>query len=194
MKKILFIYALLATAVAIAGLSRIGEVRRLKNNQQVLCGEITHYRTRANEAAASVIALQLRCDEFRKLRSEDAARIRSLGIKLRRLETLSSTAVETRAEVRTVIRDTVILYDTLRIFSWRDEWISIDGHIARDSVRCSVTSIDTLRQTVHRIPRRFLFIPYGTKALRQEIVSSNPHTKIVYAEYIELEKRRKRKK
>ena len=48
--------------------------------------------------------------------------------------------------------------------------------------------IDTLRQAVHRIPRRFLFIRWGTKALRQEIVSTNPHTRIVYAEYVKIER------
>ena len=37
-------------------------------------------------------------------------------------------------------------------------------------------------------PRRFLFIRWGTKALRQEIISSNPHTRIVYSEYIRIER------
>ena len=53
---------------------------------------------------------------------------------------------------------------------------------------CSIACIDTLRQVVHRIPRRFLFIRWGTKALRQEIVSTNPHTRIVYAEYVKIER------
>ena len=43
-------------------------------------------------------------------------------------------------------------------------------------------------QVVHRIPRRFLFIRWGTKALRQEIVPSNPHTRIVYSEYVKIER------
>lgn len=53
---------------------------------------------------------------------------------------------------------------------------------------CRIRSIDTLRQVVHRIPRRFLFIRWGTKALRQEIVSTNPHTRIVHAEYVKIER------
>ena len=53
---------------------------------------------------------------------------------------------------------------------------------------CRIRSVDTLRQAVHRIPRRFLFIRWGTKALRQEIVSTNPHTRIVYAEYVKIER------
>lgn len=82
----------------------------------------------------------------------------------------------------------------MRLFEWCDHWVEINGIIRRDSVECHVKSVDTLRQVVHRVPRKFLFIKYGTKAIRQEIISSNPHTRIVYSEYIELKNSRKRKK
>lgn len=78
-----------------------------------------------------------------------------------------------------------------KVFRWSDRHVSVDGMIRADSVSCHVESIDTLQQVVHRVPRRFLFIRWGTKAIRQEVVSSNPHTNIVYTEYIEL-KRKKR--
>ena len=80
------------------------------------------------------------------------------------------------------------LYDTLRHFRWQDPWVRVEGIIRRDSVQCRICSVDTLRQVVHRIPHRFLFIRWGTKALRQEIVSTNPHTRIVHAEYLRLER------
>ena len=79
-------------------------------------------------------------------------------------------------------------WDTLRSFRWRDPWVTVEGRIDGDSVACRVVSIDTLHQIVHRVPRRFLFIRWGTKAIRQEIVSSNPHTRIVHSEYIRLER------
>lgn len=193
MKRILFIYALCATAVAAWGVLRHKEVQRLENNQTALSEQVEYYRTRMGEQAASVQALQLRCDEFREMRQADARRIRDLGIKIRRLESSAAASLESKVEVHTIVRDTVILHDTLRVFHWCDEWVTVDGRIGRDSVTCKVTSIDTLRQVVHRVPRRFLFIRYGTKAIRQEIISSNPHSRIVYADYIELYKRRKRK-
>lgn len=77
-----------------------------------------------------------------------------------------------------------------KAFRWSDRHVSISGLIRDDSVRCHVSSIDTLQQIVHRVPRRFLFIRWGTKAIRQEVVSSNPHTQIVYTEYIELKRKR----
>lgn len=85
-------------------------------------------------------------------------------------------------------RDPAPVNDHARVFRWHDAWVSVEGRIARDSLVCRVRSVDTLRQVVHRIPRRFLFIRWGTKALRQEIVSTNPHTRIVYTEYVKLER------
>ena len=78
--------------------------------------------------------------------------------------------------------------DSVRLFRWRDPWVTVEGRIGHDSAVCRIRSIDTLRQVVHRIPRRFLFIRWGTKALRQEIVSTNPHTRIVHAEYVKIER------
>ncbi|BFL29549.1 hypothetical protein K320107C7_19640 [Alistipes shahii] len=108
----------------------------------------------------------------------------------------NQTALAADAEIRTPLRDTVVVRihdtlpvrDTVRMFRWRDPWISVEGRIGRDSAACRIRSVDTLRQAVHRIPRRFLFIRWGTKALRQEIVSTNPHTRIVYAEYVKIER------
>ena len=107
--------------------------------------------------------------------------IRRLGIRLRRLEAVANTVTATSVDLRTPVRDTVVLLrrdtlrirDTLKLFRWRDAWVTVEGRIRTDSVACRVQSTDTLRQVVHRVPRRFLFIRWGTKALRQEIVSSN---------------------
>lgn len=86
------------------------------------------------------------------------------------------------------MHDTLPVRDTARVFRWRDTWVSVEGRIGRDSAACRIRSVDTLRQAVHRIPRRFLFTAGALKALRQEIVSTNPHTRIVYAEYVKIER------
>lgn len=197
MKKYLLLYAVLATALLVAGYRRYRtETGRLTQNQYALASEITLYRTRAGQEAASAEALRLRCREYEKLRAADAAEIRRLGIRLRRVEaagkTVTTTAVATTAPLRDTvvirIHDSVPVIDTLRTFRWRDTWVSIEGTLLADSIRCRIRSTDTLRQVVHRIPRRFLFIRWGTKALRQEIVSTNPHTRIVYSEYVRIER------
>ena len=197
MKKYLLLYAVAVTALFSFTYRRYhAENRRLTQNQTALTAEITHYRTQAGADAASVRALRLRCGEFESLRAADAREIRRLGIRIRRLEAAAKDVTATQTEVRMPLRDTVVagirgslpVHDTMRMFRWRDPWVSVEGRIGKDSVACRIRSVDTLRQVIHRIPRRFLFIRWGTKAIRQEIVSTNPHTRIVHAEYVKIER------
>lgn len=206
MKKYLILYAVVVSLLLVGIWRRYGaENKRLQRNQRALMLQIDHYRTQADEAAASVEVLQLRCREYERLRAGDAERIRQLGIRLRRVEATAVSATQSAVEFRAPLRDTVIrhassepLCDTSRVaaslaawpvraFRWRDAWVTVEGRIANDSVVCRVESVDTLRQVIHRVPRRFLFFRFGTKAVRQEIVSSNPHTRIVYAEYVRFD-------
>lgn len=192
MKQFLLIYAVGTTLLLIifgAALShRADEIERLNNNCDVLSSETALYRTRLDESAASVMALQLELDEYRKQHRHDLKRVRALGVRPRRVESVAKTA--TKSELRYVAphRDTVIVYDTISLFRWSDEWVNAEGVIRDGEVECKIESVDTLRQVIHRVPRR-----HGKKSIRQEITSSNPHTQIVYTEYIELPKRRKRR-
>lgn len=84
-------------------------------------------------------------------------------------------------------------YLKVQAIRWKDPWINVDGLIMPDKkLDLRIQSVDTLFQVVHRVPKQWLFFRWGTKAIRQEVVSSNPHTKIVYSEYIELKKRKKK--
>ena len=93
------------------------------------------------------------------------------------------------------MRDTVVVSDSVAVsarhFAGADVWSRVEGILFGDSLRYAVRTVDTLHQVIHRVPRKFLFIPYGTKAIRQEVWSSNPNTELVYTEYIELPKRRR---
>lgn len=200
MNKALLIYALLATALLATGVRLMknyrDENRRLVQNQTALAAESDLIRSELDARSVETQALRLRVAEFEQLRAADARRIAEAGIRMRRLEaaakTVGQTTLETRAPLRDTVfirlRDTLVVRDTVRLFRWRDTWVSVEGRIEEDSVSCRVESVDTLRQIVYRIPRRFLFIRWGTKALRQRIVSTNPHTRIVAAEYVRIEK------
>lgn len=183
--------ALLVSGIVIRDLR--DEKRRLERNAEALLGDAEFYRTQAGESAASVAVLTLEVDELKEFRSRDAEFIRDLGIRLRRAESIARTATESRYESVLPLRDTVILRDTLRdtvrIVEYDDRWSHLYGVIFDDSMHYTLNTVDTLTQILHRIPRRFLFIKYGTKAIRQEIISSNPNSRLVYSEYIELKRR-----
>ncbi|MFR7603038.1 MAG: DUF6549 family protein [Alistipes shahii] len=197
MKKYLFAYAVLATALLFFTCRHYrAENRRLVENQTALAADVTRYRTRLGAEAASVQALRLRCGSSKRCARPTPSRSGVSASGSAGSKPPPRPVAVTDAEIRTPLRDTVVVRihdtlpvrDTVRMFRWRDPWISVEGRIGRDSAACRIRSVDALRQAVHRIPRRFLFIRWGTKALRQEIVSTNPHTRIVYAEYVKIER------
>lgn len=208
MKRLLTLYAVAATLLSATALRQLhsqrNENRRLSANQQTLSDSVVRYRTLNGRNAASVEALTLRVGELERIASRDARTIRQLGIRLRRAESIAVTATRTDIAFEAPLlpdpdphdrpalgeHSSPPLADTLRHFVWSDPWTTVRGTLSPHRVLCSVSSADTLRQVVHRIPRRFLFIRYGTKALRQEIVCSNPHTRIVYSRFIQVEKKK----
>ena len=164
----------------------------LNSNIGTLTEGITRYKTQDSLHAATVGILELKTSEYRKLREEDARLIEELKIRLKRVENVSRHATKTTFQLTAPIRDTVFVFenrpDTARHFSYRSPYVELEGILHPDSIEIGFVSYDTLLQVVHRIPKRFLFFRYGTKSIRQEIVSKNPHTQIHYTEYIQLKK------
>lgn len=183
---LVFIGATLLSGIVLKGLYEENE--RLKRNCEALTEDVRLYRTRAGESAASVQVLELKLSEFRKQHQADTERIRALGISLRRAESYAKSAMEQRYKDSVVLRDTVILHDTVRLFEGGDRWSHIAGIIAGDRLSYDFRSVDTLHQVVHRVPRKWWFFRFGTRAIRQEIWSSNPNTQLVYSEYVELKR------
>lgn len=168
------------------------EKERLAGNQQALLEKAEYYETEAGKSAASVQRLQLSYSELEDNYSQVCKVSNDLKIKIKRMEAATTTQTKTEVEVQTTVRDTVIIRDTLpplklQAIEWKDPWVTVTGGLAGKKLKLNISSVDTLTQIVYRVPKQFWFIKYGTKAIRQEIVSSNPHTKIVYTEYIELE-------
>ncbi len=174
----------------------INENARLRSNQHALLEGAEFYRTESGKSAASVEVLQLELAEFRQQHKRDIEEIASLGIRLRRAESYAKSVAVTTLADTVIVRDTVVLRDTVampaRHFAAADAWSRVEGILLGDSLHYAIRTTDTLHQVVHRVPHKFLFIPYGTKAIRQEVWSSNPNTELIYTEYIELPRRKKR--
>ena len=199
MKKYLFItIAVLAALLALLWSmyrSERAERQRFEGNQSVLMDSVRHYKVRDSLNAASVEALNLTISEYKRYRAEDAALIRDMGIKLKRALSAAKVETFTDVEIYAPVQDSIIqpdnpelAPDTVQTFHWRDPWVSVAGTIRKDSVSCSVHSQDSLAIVAHRVPRKFLFIRWGTKAVRLEVVSRNPHTTIKAAEFVRFSK------
>ncbi len=169
--------------------------QRLRNNQEALMSEVKLYETKAGESAASVLRLQLTKDELERNNQKLCQEVKDLGIKIKRLQSVSQTSSQTEIKIQTEIRDSIVyrpeihLVDTLKAFSWKDPpWADVSGVIDSGKINLQLHTTDTIIQIVHRVPKRFLFFRFGTKAIRQEVISKNPYNRIYYSEYIELKK------
>lgn len=168
------------------------ENNRLTANQETLLTKIHYYRTSDSLNAAGVNVLMLKGKEFQQYNADLLKLINDLNLKLKRLQAVSQTSTETECQIKTGIRDSIIILpgkvDTLNCLDYRDPYLTFSGCITGKQFSGLIRSRDTLIQVIHRVPRRFWFIRCGTKAIRQEIISRNPHSRITYTEYIELKK------
>ena len=168
------------------------ERNRFADNQRTLLDKAHYYETQNRLSVASVERLTLKTKELEENRSELVEVCDDLRIKVKRLQSASTTVTQTKYEFKTIFKDSVIVrngavLDTIKCMNYVDSWLSFKGYTS-DNVNFNVKieSRDTIVQFVHRVPRKFWFIKWGTKAIRQEVISKNPYSKITYSEYIEL--------
>lgn len=195
MRKVL-VYANIVLVISVLVLSfslnnAKEEKKRLTNNQESLLSDIQYYKTESGKNAASVQKLELTKSELEKHCIDLTQTVEDLGIKVKRLQSVANTITKTEVEIQTVVRDSIVYRDrpvNLKIINWKDPWISLDGVMDGKNFSAKIESIDTLSHVAHRVPKKFLFFRFGTKAVRLEVVNKNPHSQIIYTEYIELKK------
>lgn len=185
MRNVITIVMVVLLAVLCLELSN--ENQRLRANERVLREGITLYRTKSDRSAASVEALTLELNEFKRQHKEDKQSIEDMGIRLRRMESYAKSVTASAIRDTVILHDTIILRNSLQYARHTTPWTTLHATINRDTLSYEIISYDTLHQVIHRVPRKLWFIPYGTKAIRQEVTCSNPNTRLVYTEYIELE-------
>lgn len=206
MKKYLIIAAIALAVSAVVTIwvqrSRIntltGERDKYRTNTETLLQEVSRYQTKDSLNAAKVGVLELKLSEFEKYRASDAELIKTLQTKNRELERVTTTQMETINELRATVRDSVVYLpgDTvttvLRCVDIVEPWFELHGcatpdgqftgtHINRDSLLI----VETVQY------KRWLGFLWKTKKIKNreiDVISRNPHTKIMGVEYIEIEK------
>lgn len=171
------------------------ETARLVANQRTLLEKVEFYRVGDSLSAAGVERLLLTTHEFERHFADLRATVADLRIRLGRLQSVAAAATEARYEVKAALRDSLVRRDSLvlrdsvaplKCLEVHTPYLDVAGCMDGKRFEGTILSRDTLVQVIHRIPHRFWFIRWGTKAIRQEIVSRNPHSRITYSEYIEL--------
>lgn len=188
---IFFVIALIGAVIALSCFLKQekAETKRLVGNQRSLMEDVTLYRTKDSLSAASVERLLLTNREFEKYCADLKKQVSALDIKIKRLQSVSSTGVETDYDVDISVKDSVVFRDStiiLKCMELHTPYIDVSGCIEKNHFVGNILSRDTLDQVVHRVPRQFWFIKWGCKAIRQEVVCRNPNSRIVYSQYIEF--------
>ena len=197
---ILLVFIPFAVVMALRECSEMRqENERLSNNQDILLhnGEVELGRTPSGKSVASSTALHLAASELRRKPDSLLAKtVKELNIKNSRVMAASGTPSSTQVDMVAAIatdslqdevtpRGSVSAEtDAPKHVQWSDPWISLRGTIEGDTLRAHIESRDTLQMIVHRVPRKFLFFRFGTKAVRMEAVSQNPHTTLSYPKLV----------
>ena len=141
---------------------------RLKMNQSALLSDIEFYKIDSARTAASIVQLRLTAEELENSNSSLKQDVEKLNIKLKRLNSASSTAIKSEYKIETVIRDSVRIIDSIkyhdRSLEYHTPYISISGFIdERDNFSGTVLTRDSLVRVEHRVPKKFLFFKCGIK-------------------------------
>ncbi len=164
--------------------------KRLSSNLKTLGAELSMVKTKSGQLAAQSDLLVLQTRELKKLFPKEVKQIENLGVKVNKTTQYSTTVVETKTNVLTTLRDSLIL-DTIqvRVFDYQDQWYQIKGVIEKDTQRLVIKSMDTLTQVLfygeRQKPWLWFFSP---RKLQQRVSVSNPNATIKYSQTIQIQK------
>lgn len=206
MKKYIGLAVAAVVAAAIVALVvQHGKIKHLRaerdtyqTNTQVLMEDVKRYQTRDSLNVATIGVLELKLDEFRKYRAEDAELIKSLKVKNRDLEAVTTAQMQTISELRAELKDSIVYLpgDTVervvKCIEYRDRYLDVVGCVIDNVFSGEIVSRDSLAIVNTVQYKRFLGFLWKTKKVKNrqiDVVSKNPHTQIMGVEYIEIEKK-----
>lgn len=203
-KLIALCVALIGIAFLFIRISNLAEENtRLQNNQSILLSENNaliaesqKYKTSDSLNAIKVNELRLTLEEYKKYRSDDLALINKLNIDKREMQKVIDLQAKTINDLAAPLRDTVIIYKGsetgVKAFSYRSQWTDVEGliNLQSDSVNLSVKNRESLVIVESVKYKRFLGFLWRTKKIKSrsvDIVSRNPNTEIIDADYESIE-------
>ena len=163
---------------------------RYQQNSDALLSDMKQWKVDSTTMATDVKTLRLTVDEFQRYRAEDAQKIKQMGVKIKNLEAAAKHNLEVNAPVAAVIRDSIVIRDTVPIYvksvSMENPHISFKGTIEKDSLIGTIKLPVTIRQAIWiEYKRRWIFWK-RVKAIHQTISSDNPYVEIKYSEYVNV--------
>ena len=168
-----------------------GERDRYRSNTEALLSDMKRMQVDSATVAVDVKGLRLSVEEYKRLRAEDAVKIKAMGVKIRNLQAAARHQIEVSGPIDAVVRDTVIIRDTVPIVRQKVEMITphiqLTGLIENGRLKGEIRIPVTLQQAVWiEYKRRWIFWK-RVKAVHQTLSSDNPCVQIRYSEYIAIQ-------
>lgn len=160
-------------------------IERLDGNVTALTTDINHFKVNDSLNAATIQSLNITISEFKDMNIEAKKTIDALNIKYKRLLKVNQTITQENQDLllnKTI--DTLILKDTIVktvSASYRSPYLDLNIYDLGNQYQVRYESRDTIDQILENIPKKFLFIRYGTKGFKTTYVNRNPNAKIVGA-------------
>ncbi len=169
---------------------RLKEERdRHQSNSTALLSQVKRMQVDSTTMALDTKALRLTLDEYKQYRAEDAATIKRLGLRIKNLEAAARHEVEVVGPIDAVVRDTLIIRDTVPVLRQKVEMLTphirLTGIIGNERLKGTIRVPVTLHQAVWVEYKGWWFWK-RVKAVHQTISSDNPYVEIHYSEYIRI--------
>lgn len=189
MLKTIKIIAIIVALVGLIGGSAymdhlIKENKRLDRNQEILLEE-HESETRSLELGKSDLKRRLKAQK-----STYSAIVDSMDLKIKQLESITSSSSKTEIEFETVLKDTIIRKtdtvtkrDTVikyEFFEWEDyPWVKVDGMIYKDTMQCLIQAQDTIHVANYwKRDGWFIFKLFHKKEPHSDVSNVNPYIDI----------------
>ena len=159
------------------------EIKNLKcelaNAQRYVPMERDTIRDTVTVATSPVITAEMKA--LRKQHLFDEQLIKDLQLRMKQLDAVQTTSIETKDTARAA-------YDNhSSLFCYSDRWSNLEFHLQDSTFNYNIR--DSLATVVyHEYKHRFLWWRWGVKGYKVKVVNFNPHSTIRYNTYVKPEK------
>ncbi len=185
--KHLLMYAPVA-AVALLCLLLMGKIAELEDRNNLLSVELAHAQIpmqrdtiRDSIPVVTQTVVEVVPKKLKEALAADRHLISELQLKVRQLETLQTTTLQTADTVPARFQPS----DSA--FYYHDQWADLSLQLKDTTFYYNIR--DSLATVVYReYKHHFLWWKWGTKGYRLKIMNFNPHARVTYNKYIKVEK------
>ena len=164
---------------------------RIETNFEIAESSVRIYRLKNGQLASQNQVMRLHYDELAAIYPKILEEVKNIEIRPKYLTQYSETVVNQEKEIRTNLRDSIIL-DTIhaRVFNYEDQFYSVKGIAVGDSQKVSIHSRDSIIQVIYRGKRIHPWMWILSKRQTEQVITcKNPANTILYNKTIQISKK-----